>query len=129
MGGLMADLNVWVMNGRIASDPETKTVGDQQVTEFRVACDTSRKKDEDAAVFITCVLWGRDGILPWLAKGKKVSCTGSLRQREWQAQDGGKRSVIEYVLRDIDPFFANPKTYTGDDNTVKHAGDDGDIPF
>jgi single-strand DNA-binding protein len=124
----MADLNCWVMNGRIASDPETRPVGDQQVTEFRVACDTSRKKDEDAAVFITCVLWGRDGILPWLAKGKKVSCTGSLRQREWQAQDGSKRSVIEYVLRDIDPFFANPKGEAQPTPAPK-PGVDEEIPF
>jgi single-strand DNA-binding protein len=86
-------------------------------------------------VFITCVLWGRDGILPWLAKGKKVSCTGSLRQREWQAQDGGKRSVIEYVLRDIDPFFANPKGEVRETQpTPAPAGampadDSYDIPF
>jgi single-stranded DNA-binding protein len=105
----MADLNVWVANGRIASDPETKTVGDQQVTEFRFVCDTSRKKDVDEALFITAILWGREGIVPWLAKGKKISGTGALRQREWHTEDGSKRSVIEWVLRDIDPFFANPK--------------------
>jgi single-stranded DNA-binding protein len=124
----MADLNVWVMNGRIASDPVTKTVGDQKVTEFRIACDTSRSRDEDAAVFITGVLWGRDGILPWLDKGKKVSCTGQLRQREWVTQDGSKRSVTEYVLRDIDPFFANPK---GEAREVSQPADDDSesIPF
>jgi single-stranded DNA-binding protein len=105
----MADLNVFVANGRIASEPEIKQIGDQQVTEFRFVCDTSRKKDVDEALFITAILWGREGIVPYLAKGKKVSCTGSLRQREWKTEDGSKRSVIEYVLRDIDPFFANPK--------------------
>jgi single-stranded DNA-binding protein len=105
----VADLNVWVANGRIASEPEIKQIGDHQVTEFRFVCDTSHKKDVDEALFITAILWGREGIVPWLAKGKKVSCTGSLRPREWKTEDGSKRSVIEWVLRDIDPFFANPK--------------------
>jgi single-stranded DNA-binding protein len=75
------------------------------------------------------VLWERDAILPWLVKGKKVSCTGSLRQREWQAQDGGKRSVIEYVLRDIDPFFANPKGGDAGATPAPKPGVDEEIPF
>jgi single-stranded DNA-binding protein len=126
----MADLNVFVANGRIASEPEIKQIGDQQVTEFRFVCDTSRKKDVDEALFITAILWGREGIVPWLAKGKKVSCTGSLRQREWKTEDGSKRSVIEYVLRDIDPFFANPKA--AESPAPSPGGskpDQSDIPF
>jgi single-stranded DNA-binding protein len=126
----MADLNVWVANGRIASEPEIKQIGDQQVTEFRFVCDTSRKKDVDEALFITAILWGREGIVPYLAKGKKISCTGSLRQREWKTEAGDKRSVIEYVLRDIDPLFANPK---GEAQAAPAAGgskpDQSDIPF
>lgn len=126
----MADINTWTMAGRIASDPETRDVGDQKVTEFRVACDTSRSKDEDAAVFMTCVLWGRDGIIPYLAKGKKVLCSGSLRQREWQTQDGQRRSVIELVVREIDPFFANPKSEPREaSKPVGSSGGDEDIPF
>lgn len=112
----MADINTWTMAGRIASDPETRTVGDQKVTEFRIACDTSRSKEEDAALFMTCVLWGRDGIIPYLAKGKKILASGNLRQRDYVTQDGNKRSVIECVLRDIDPFFANPRDSVANGN-------------
>jgi single-stranded DNA-binding protein len=125
----MADLNVWVVAGRIASDPETRDVGDQKVTEFRIACDTSRKKDEDSALFMTCVMWGQEGKITWLAKGKKVMGSGPLRQREWVAQDGSKRSVIECVLRDIDPFFANPKGEAQPTPAPKPPVDEDPIPF
>ena len=123
----MADLNVFVMNGRIATDPETRDVGEQKVMEFRLACDTSRKKDDDSTLWITGIVWNAGGKAPYLTKGRKVSCTGNLRSREWQAQDGSRRSVIEYVIRDIDPFFATPK---GESKPVGSSGGDGDeIPF
>jgi single-stranded DNA-binding protein len=126
----MADTNVLVMNARVASDPETRTVGDQKVTEFRLACDTSRRKDDDETLFITGILWGREGLLPYIKKGIKVSCVGSLRQREWVNNEGNKRSVYEYVLREIDPFFGNPKGEAAPTSKpVGSSPDPDEIPF
>jgi single stranded DNA-binding protein len=108
---MASDTNVIVMTGRLVNDPETKDVGDQKVTEFRFAW-TTYVKGADASNYISCVMWGKEGLIQYLGKGKKIILTGSLHYREWVAGDGSKRSVHEIRVRDIDPFFGNPKAET-----------------
>jgi single-strand DNA-binding protein len=122
---LATDLNVIVLNGRLTQNAETKDVAAHKVTEFRLAY-TQRIKGEDVSGFINCSMWGHEGIAQYLVRGKQVSITGSLRFREWQAQDGSKRSVHEVSVRDVQLL--------GEKKDVPAAGatptnEDSEIPF
>lgn len=118
------DLNVVVLNGRLTKDPETREVGDRKVTEMRLAF-TSRQKGEEVSNYVNLVMWGSEGVLPYLGRGKQVSITGSLRFREWQSSNGDRRSVHEVVVRDLQLLGGEKSTGSG-----SPVADDGsDIPF
>ena len=123
------DLNVVVLNGRLTKDPETRDVGEQKVTEMRLAF-TSRQKGEEVSNYVNLVMWGSEGVLPYLNRGKQVSITGSLRFREWQSQDGTRRSVHEVIVRDLQLLGGDPKGETSTPSKpVGSSGGDEDIPF
>lgn len=118
------DLNVVVLNGRLTKDPETREVGEQKVTEMRLAF-TSRQKGEEVSNYVNLVMWGSEGVLPYLSRGKQISITGSLRFREWQTQSGERRSVHEVLVRDLQ-LLGGERT-SGSGSPV--ADDGSDIPF
>jgi single-strand DNA-binding protein len=125
---LATDLNVIVLNGRLTQNAETKDVGEQTVTEFRLAY-TQRVKSEDVSGFINCSMWGHGGVVQYLVKGKQVSITGSLRFREWQAQDGSKRSVHEVSVRDVQLLGEKKDVAPEPSKPVGSSAGDEEIPF
>ncbi|MBI4457566.1 single-stranded DNA-binding protein [Candidatus Uhrbacteria bacterium] len=102
------NLNRAMIIGNVTRDPEVRTTpGGQNVANFGVATnhawtDASGQKQEKAE-FHNVVAWGKlaDICGQYLGKGRKVYVEGRLQTREWEAQDGTKRSRTEIVCENM----------------------------
>ena len=82
--------------GRLCADPVLRhTKSGKAVSTIRLAVNPP----EGEATFHSVVLWERtaEAVCKWLRKGRAVEVVGRLQQREYEAQDGTKRSVEEIV--------------------------------
>lgn len=97
------DANGIFLVGRLTADAESKEIGDNTVTNFRLAFSTREKQNGEwgeRSNFVGCSLWGSAGVVPYLTKGRQVAVTGSLVWREWGEGDK-RRSVNEIRVRDL----------------------------
>jgi|YelNatPaOPRAMG01_1025707.scaffolds.fasta_scaffold204747_1 single-strand DNA-binding protein len=98
-------INRVVLVGRLTKDPELRyTPSGNPVATLRLAVtDTYRRKQDGSGDFETnffnVVAWQHSAeyAANYLTKGRLVAVDGRLQYREWQAQDGSRRSVIEIV--------------------------------
>jgi len=104
----MANLNKVFLIGNLTRDPELRYIpSGSAVATFTVAVNrvfvsqSGEKKEQTS--FIRVVVWGRRAEVcgEYLAKGRPVFVEGRLQSREWQAQDGQKRSTIEVVADNV----------------------------
>lgn len=104
----MASLNRVMIIGNVGRDPEMRYTPDgNPVTSFSVA--TSRvfsapdgeKKQETE--WFTVVTWRKQAETcnQFLTKGRQVYVEGRLRTRNWEGQDGQKRSRVEVVANRV----------------------------
>lgn len=126
----MIDLNNIVIRGRLTADPETKSVGDKDVSKFTLAVNDGFK--EDHASFCEVESWGKlSGVCSYLKKGSDVIIIGSIRQDRWKDQDGLNRSKIKIVSKEI--IFGSRKksenSETTDPATFEDMGQEKDFPF
>ena len=99
------DLNRAQLIGNVTRDPElrTTTTG-QNVCSFGVATNAqwtdAQGAKQSRAEFHNLVAWGKLAEIcsQYLVKGKKVYVEGRLQTRDWEAQDGAKRTRTEIVL-------------------------------
>lgn len=104
----MYSLNRAMILGNTTRDPETRqTTSGQQVCSFGVATnrtwtDAAGQKQE-ASEFHNIVAWGKlaEIVGQYLAKGRKVYVEGRLQTRQWDAQDGTKRTTTEIVADNV----------------------------
>jgi single-strand DNA-binding protein len=98
--------------GNITADPEVRTVGNgSTVANFTIAStprtfnrDTNQWEDGQA-LFMRCSAW-RDlakHVADSLAKGMRVIASGTISQRQYQANDGSNRTVVEMTVDEIGP--------------------------
>src|SRR5688572_13806741 len=101
--------NTVTLVGNVTRDPELRyTTGGRGVASFGLAVNRRYKKDgEDVeqVSFFNVVAWADLGenVAASLVKGTRVIVIGRLEQREYEARDGGKRSVVEVVADAIGP--------------------------
>ena len=104
----MASLNKVFLIGNITRDPELRYVpSGSAVATFTVAVNrvfktqTGEKKEQVS--FVRIVAWGRRAEVcgEYLSKGSPVFVEGRLQSREWEAQDGQKRSTIEVIADNV----------------------------
>ncbi len=98
------DLNRAQLIGNVTRDPEVRTTPTgQTVCSFGVATNSqwtdSQGQKQQRAEFHNIVAWGKLAEIcgQYLAKGKKVYVEGRLQTRDWEAQDGSKRTRTEIV--------------------------------
>jgi single-strand DNA-binding protein len=104
----MYSLNRATILGNCTRDPETRqTASGQSVCSFGVATnrawtDASGAKQE-AAEFHNVVAWGKLAEIcgQYVSKGRKVYVEGRLQTRQWEGQDGTKRSTTEIVADNV----------------------------
>ena len=102
------DLNMWTGIGRLTRDPELRfTQGGIPVCDFGIAVQDRPPKDgdpEDAHVnFFDVSAWRGLGelIANYKKQGDQVAIQGRLQFRQWEAQDGSKRSKVSITADNV----------------------------
>lgn len=147
---MAADVNTFALVGRLASDPETRSVGSTTVTSFRFVWNTQRKIDgdwTDKGNFADVKVWGGQGesVARLQSKGKRIGINGRIEVEEWETSDGSKRSKVVLVADRVQ--FLDPRDEDGGGSRrssggggsrssrsrapepVQESNDDDDIPF
>jgi single-strand DNA-binding protein len=105
----MATNNVTLI-GNLVEDPELRfTPSGIAMARIRIAVNR-RWRDQagdwqEQTSFFGGTLWreAAENAAESLQKGARVIVTGSLEQRQWETQDGDKRSVVELRIDEIGP--------------------------
>ena len=102
------NLNKAIIIGRVTRDPETRTTpSGQQVANFGIATNrvwTSQDGQKQEKVeFHNIVAWRRLGEIcgQYLLKGQLVMIEGHLETRDWEGQDGIKRTRTEIIAENM----------------------------
>jgi single-strand DNA-binding protein len=102
------DLNRAMIIGNVTRDPEVRTTSSgQSVASFGVATnhvwkDAAGNKQEKAE-FHNIVAWAKlaEICAQYLTKGRKIYVEGRLQTREWEGQDGAKRTRTEIIAENM----------------------------
>ncbi len=112
---MAGSVNVVVLVGNLTRDPELRaTGGGTSVCSLRVAVN-DRVKDPtsgewgDKPNYFDVDVFGAQGerCAQYLAKGRQIAVEGRLRWREWESQDGQKRSAVSVVANNVQ--FIGPR--------------------
>lgn len=104
----MAD-NTVTLTGNITRDPELRfTGGGRAVASFGIAVNRRYQVNgewQEQTSFFNVVAWGQLGenVAASLTKGSRIIVNGRLEQREYQTQQGEKRTVVEINADEIGP--------------------------
>ena len=101
--------------GNLTRDPELRsTPAGDSVCDFTVAVNRRGRRDvqngqQQEADFFRVSAWRQLGenCSKYLAKGRKVAVTGSVRVRTYQANDGTTRASLEVPAEDVE--FLSPR--------------------
>jgi single-strand DNA-binding protein len=98
--------------GNLTDDPELRfTAQGAAVANFRIAVSkrirdpqTNEWKDGDTSFFRVNV-WRQlaENVAETLTRGTRVIVTGTLKMRQWETQEGEKRSVVEIEATEVGP--------------------------
>ena len=111
---MAGSINRVILIGNLTRDPETRQAGSTTVCTLRLAVN-DRVKDQssgewgDRPNYFDVDVFGSQGELcgKYLAKGRQVAVEGKLRWREWETQDGQKRSAVSVVADNVQ--FIGPR--------------------
>lgn len=112
-------MNNVVLVGRLARDPELRTVNSQfgtnSTSSFVVAVSrpVSNQNGEREADFINCVVWGKqaENLCKYCTKGSQIGVQGRIQTRNYQNKDGVTVYVTEVVASNI--TFLSSKNSNG----------------
>jgi single-strand DNA-binding protein len=127
----MAD-NTVTLVGNLTRDPELRfTGGGRAVASFGIAVNRRYQVNgewQEQTSFFNVVAWGQLGenAAASLTKGARIIVSGRLEQREYQTQQGEKRTVVEINADEVGPSlrFATAQV----ERTSRGSGDGGDRP-
>jgi single-strand DNA-binding protein len=107
--------------GNLGRDPEMRYTPDgRPVTQFSMAVNRSSKNATGEWVeeteWFRITVWGNQAerMAENLRKGGKVYVEGRFRSREWEAQDGQKRTALEVTADQIINLERRPREDGGD---------------
>ena len=96
--------------GRLASEPQLRSVGELQICDMRLAVQRRRGRggEDRGAFFIDLVAF--NGLAKvchqYLAKGSRILVDGQLDVQEWTGQDGVKRWTPNFIADQVE--FLDP---------------------
>ena len=114
-------MNLVVLKGNLARDPELRMVGGEKqtaVVNFTIAVNrefTRANGTQDKITsFISCEAWdsGAEAIANTLKKGDLVLVEGSLRNDSWE-KDGVKHSTLKVRVNTFAPLAKSTRTSKG----------------
>ena len=104
----MFSLNRATIIGNLTRDPELRsTPSGTSVCSFGIATNRSWKdqqgQKQEEVEYHSVVAWGKLAEIcsQYLGKGKKVYVEGRLRTRDWEGQDGAKRTRTEIIIENM----------------------------
>lgn len=95
-------MNIVVLMGRMARDPQIRTIsaqsGDMSVVNFTVAVDRTGK--DKGADFISCKAFGKtaDAIATYFHKGQRIAVQGGIQTGSYTNRDGQKVYTTDVVV-------------------------------
>ncbi len=116
-------MNKVILMGRLTRDPDltySQAIEPLAICHFSIAVNKRFKRDgEPDADFINCVAFGKIAEFTdkFFQKGQMISIVGRLQVRQWEDQNGQKRTTTEVVVEE--QFFAESKKST--DNAQSNA--------
>lgn len=130
------------MIGNLTRDPElTETAGGVQVCRFSVAVNRGYG-DDRTTDFYNVTAWRKtaEAVARYTKKGNKIAVCGDLQIRQYEANDGTRRTSVDVIAQDVefltpkqkeDDFYnASPKpSGTAQKKQIEMFDDDSDIPF
>ncbi len=145
-------MNKVFLIGNLTRDPEmSETSGGVSVCHFGIAVNRSYSSQdgERQTDFFNVTAWRglADNIGRYCKKGNKVAVTGSVQIRNYEDNQGNRRTAVDIIAQDVE--FLNTRNQSSGDDFYEapaannsHAGggerkkpalqsfdDDGDIPF
>lgn len=143
-------MNKVFMIGNLTRDPEhQETASGTSVCHFAIAVNRnySGSDGERQTDFFNVTAWRglADTAARFLKKGSKVAVSGSIQLRNYEDNQGVRRTAVDIIAQDIE--FLTPKTSSGDEfydapsrqsesgapakkkPALQSFDDDGDIPF
>ena len=140
-------MNKVFLIGNLTRDPETReTPSGVTMCRFAIAVQRpfSSQDGERQVDFFECTAWRGLGesVARYTKKGKKVAVVGSIQLRNYEDNQGAKRTAVDIIAQDVE--FLSPRD-SGDsfdelDETPRQSApkrkpvlqamdDDSDIPF
>jgi len=130
----MAGLNKVMIIGNLGTDPEMRfTPNGNPVTSFRIATSRNYTSPEgerkQETEWFDVVTWNRlaETCNQFLIKGKRAYVEGRLRTRNWEGQDGQKRSRIEIIANRV--LFLDRQATASPMDENHHDVEPEEIPF
>lgn len=133
-------MNKVMLIGNLTKDPDVRTTaGGASVTTLSIAVNRrfKDKSGERVTDYFRVVAWNKlaDICGKYLVKGSKVSVSGELQTKDYEAKDGTKRYVTEILADEVE--FLTPKSdrnqsveSVDDIGFTDITGDEGDgFPF
>ena len=125
---------VWLI-GNLTRDPElSETNSGISVCRISIAVNRRRTGDgEPQTDFFNVTAWRglADNVAKYCKKGNKIAVTGSIQIRQYEANDGTKRTAVDVVAEDVE--FLTPKPQESESPKkrplLEAFADDSDIPF
>ena len=121
-------MNKAILMGRLTKDPEvryTQSAEPMAIARYTLAVNKRFKKQGEAdADFIPCVAFGKQGEFAekYLAKGRQIAVVGRLQVRNWEDNEGKKRTTTEVVVEEH--YFAESKSDKADKPQSKKQDSD-----
>ena len=118
------NVNQITLVGHLTTDPVLRSLPDgRSVCDMRLAVNDQR---DQPPLYIDVASFGpsADACAKYLAKGRAIAVTGRLVYREWEAEDGTKRSKHQVIGRVR--FGGRPDADPAD---ASDPADDGEIEF
>src|ERR1700691_2674856 len=131
-----SNINRVVLTGNLTADPELRSLpSGNSVCKLRVACNTRRKNGStgewvDKPNFFNVTVWGAQGknAARYLSKGRPVAIDGRLEWREWEAQDGTKRSAVDIIAESVQFLGSREDATSGNGFAGNRPPTGGDVP-
>ena len=140
-------MNKVFLIGNLTRDPElTETASGVPVCHFAIAVNRnySSQDSERQTDFFNCTAWRAtaETIARYTKKGNKVAVGGSIQLRNYEDNQGVKRTAVDIIVQDIE--FLTPRAADGFDEvadaprasaapkkkpTLQAMDDDSEIPF
>lgn len=119
--------------GRLCGDPETRQVGEKDLTVSRYRLAVPRRNGRDEADFINCVAFGRAGEFAdkYLRKGMRMAVVGHIQTGSYKDKDGRTVYTTDVVVDEH--YFCESKSTTQQadmpEGFESSDGIQGDLPF